>query len=121
MLAPEEEYDKILARGRKQNTSIRNVSFKENEARLLRRLAKYKSQHLLFMRNPDVEWTNNMSERDVRVCRKHTNVSGGFRSDRGQERYCDILSVLRTMLRQGINQFTGIQWIMAVFTSEVAS
>lgn len=110
--AYEQEYDRILAEGRQQNQSAKPKWAKQDEAALLRRLEKYKANHLLFLHDFAVSFDNNMSERDLRKCKNRQKMSGGFRTQEGSSMYCDILSVIETAKRSHINPFDMISRIL---------
>ena len=105
-------YDKILKKGYKQNEKVTWRYAKDKEQALLGRMTKNKNAHLFFMYDFDVEFTNNISERDLRKCKTKQKVSGGFRSQRGKESYCTIMSVIETCKRKQINVFEGISRIL---------
>ena len=42
-----------------------------------------------------------MSERDLRKCKNREKSSGGFRTAKGKELYCKILSIIETCRRKG--------------------
>ena len=69
---------------------------RESEEKLLRRLEKYKENHLLFLHDFTVPFENNLSERDLRKCKNRQKMSGGFRKPGGMEMYCSILSIVET-------------------------
>ena len=52
----------------------------------------YESAVLLFTRNPDVAFTNNGAERDLRMSKVKQKVSGCFRTRKYAEAYCRISS-----------------------------
>ncbi len=106
------EYGQILSRGFAQNRTVRYAYARQNEKTFLKRLVAYRDNHLLFLRDFRVDWNNNASERDLRKAKRHTVVSGGFRSDDGMDIYCRNLSVLETMKKQGINPWSGIFWLL---------
>lgn len=97
----EKEYDAIIKRGERQNQKTNSKYAKAEEAALLSRLKKYKENHLLFLHDNRVAFDNNMSERDLRKCKNRQKMSGGFRTFKGQEMYCRILSVIETAKRKG--------------------
>ena len=107
----EKRYDEIVALGRKQNKNTKGKLAKQDECRLLNRLEKYKDHHLLFLRNFSVPFSNNMSEKDLRICKNREKMSGGFRTDIGRDMYCSILSVIESLKRQRINLLRGIESI----------
>lgn len=96
-------YDEILELGLQQNLKTKNTYFKTNEKRLLNRLKKYKSNHLLFLEDFDMPFDNNLSERDLRHIKAKQKVSGGFRSEQGLEAYCNIKSLLITCRKKGLD------------------
>lgn len=108
----EQEYDRILTEGWRQNQSTKPKWAKQDEAALLRRLEKYKVNHLLFLHDFAVSFDNNMSERDLRKCKNRQKMSGGFRTQEGCSMYCDILSVIETAKRIHINPFDAISFIL---------
>ena len=107
------EYDQILADGRKDNESIQDKDTKNADRALLHRMAKYKDNHLLYLYRKDVEFTNNLSERDLRKCKNRQKISGGFRSQAGKSVYCKILSIIETVKRKTIPFVEAVKNILA--------
>lgn len=96
-------YDELLKQAKEQNKLTSGSIAKSDELSLIRRLETYKSNHLLFASHPEVPFTNNMSERDLRKCKNRQKVSGGFRKDLGKSVYCTLLRVIETCRRRGIS------------------
>lgn len=96
-----EAYDGIVAEGRRQNLTTDGEIASKEERSLLNRLEKYKDNHLLFAWDFEVEFTNNMSERDLRKCKGRQKMAGGFRTDAGKTLYCRIMSIIETAKRKG--------------------
>ncbi len=96
-----ETYDRIVAEGRRQNLTTDGKIASKEERRLLNRLEKYKDNHLLFAWDFEVEFTNNMSERDLRKCKGRQKMAGGFRTDAGKTLYCRMMSIIETAKRKG--------------------
>lgn len=71
----------------------------------LNSLKKEKLSLLYFLENPLVPPTNNGSERGLRRLVIHRKINGGFRSDKGAERYHILASIIETAIRQGKNIF----------------
>ena len=109
----EKRYDEILAAGRKENRRTKGKVARKEEKALLRRLETYKENHLLFLHDFDVPFSNNMSEKDLRICKNRQKMSGGFRNSFGRRMYCDILSFVETVKRRGRNVFQSITALIA--------
>lgn len=107
-------YDAIIIRGWEQNASTKGYHARKCEQRLLRRLAKYKMNHLLFAYDFRVEFTNNISERDLRKVKGRQKIAGGFRKNSGKEMYCKIMSVVETLKKRSENLFEKIKQKFAI-------
>jgi transposase len=115
------EYDRILEKGWKEyKVATEEDKEKEfyhvDERRLLERLGEYKEEHLRFLTDFRVPFTNNMAERDMRKFKNKAKVSGCFRSAEGAQIYARIASVITTLRKQNLNVFNGLR---AVYSGEV--
>ena len=72
-------------------------------------LAKHETEVLRFATNPDVPFTNNRAERDIRMAKVKQKVSGCFRNQKYAAAYCRISSYLQSMAHQGYNPLTAIE------------
>ena len=108
-------YDEILQLGFSENKSTKPKWAQREELALLNRLTKYRDNHLLFIKQFDVAFSNNMSERDLRKCKNRQKVAGGFRSSEGCVMYTDILSVIETSKRINLNVFDTV---LAIFQGQ---
>ena len=63
--------------------------------------------------HPDVAFTNNRAERDLRMSKVKQKVSGCFRTRKYAEAYCRISSYLQSMANQGYNPLVAIQIALA--------
>ncbi len=70
--------------------------------------AKHEAGVLRFARDPDVPFTNNRAERDIRMAKVKQRVSGSFRTPRHAEAHCRISSHLQSMAHQGCNPLAAI-------------
>lgn len=109
----EKEYEKIIKKGYKENEKTKHKYAKEDEKALLNRLVKYRENHLLFIYDSRVPFDNNISERDLRKCKNRQKMSGGFRTEKGRDMYCRILSVVETGKRKKENIFDMIKNIFS--------
>jgi transposase len=81
-------------RGRLKRSKSRN---------LLERLIDFEDDVLRFMTNPDVPFTNNLAENDLRMTKVQQKISGCFRSLQGAQIFCRIRGYLTTCRKQGVN------------------
>jgi len=81
-------------RGRLKRSKARN---------LLERLIDYEDDVLRFMEHPQVPFTNNLAERDVRMTKVQQKISGCFRSMDGALMFCRIRGYLSTCRKQGLS------------------
>ena len=69
----------------------------------------YETEILRLTQNPEVAFTNNRSERDIRMAKVEQKVSGCFRSPKYAAAHCRISSYLKSMAYKGYNPRTAIQ------------
>lgn len=113
----EKEYDEILKLAKVENKQISSSYYKKQKAiPLYNRLKKYKKNHLYFIKNFSVPFDDNLSERDLRIFKNKTKISGGFRSIEAARHYVNVLSIIKTSIKRNINPFESIQ---KIFHSEV--
>ena len=99
----EARYDAILDNAEVQAANTRGRYARRAEKALIKRLRRYKANHLLFLHDFRVPFSDNMSERDLRKCKNRQKMSGGFRSAGGVRMYCSIMSVIETIKRRGMD------------------
>jgi transposase len=109
IMAYETRFDILLSKGYEENTQTKGKYAKESEKTLLNRLKKYKSNHLLFLRDFKVAYDNNLSERDLRKCKTKQKVSGCFRKQSGNELYCKVMSFIETCKRKHLSVLQSIE------------
>lgn len=104
----ERRYDAIVAAGLAFHMSLprlpraqrRGWKPKRPGHNLLTRFQVRRDDVLRFLHNPQVPFTNNQAERDVRMMKLRQKISGGFRSFAGAEIFAAIRSVLSTARKQ---------------------
>jgi len=106
-------YDEIIAAGFAANKNTRSRIYGKDEKTLLNRLRKYKDNHLLFAARFEVPFDNNESERDLRIVKTKTKVSGCFRSIEGGKRYAALMSVVKTAIKQNLSPYLAVRDIFA--------
>ena len=109
------EYSQIIDEGRQQNPIAEKPANKRGRPAkgkirsLIERLANYKAEVCLFTQNFNVPFDNNQAERDVRMVKVKTKVSGCFRTKAGADSFATIMSYIGTANKQGINSYTAIK------------
>ena len=107
------KYTEILDRGQKEYDSAiegkKNITYYDEERRLLSRLRKYLIEHLRFLTDFEVPFSNNGAEHGAKHVKGKQKASGGFRSDSGVDNYAVIASVIATLRKQRKHIFTAIK------------
>ena len=80
-------------KGRQKKSKSRN---------LLERLLDYRQDTLRFMVNPNVPYTNNLAEGEIRFVKLYQNISKCFRNLQGAKRFCIIRSFFITARSHGM-------------------
>ena len=78
---------------------------------LVRRLWEYGDEHMLFLHDYDVPFTNNLAERDLRAEKTKQKVSGCFRSWHGIESFVTIRSFISTVKKRGMNLVCSLRTV----------
>lgn len=102
------EYDEILERAKLENRKIESQYYKAKAEKLRRRLLKYRESQLLYIKDFNVPFDNNMSERDLRMIKNKTKISGGFKSMDGASTYAAVISIAKTSIKREINPLKAI-------------
>lgn len=111
----DKKYDEIIKIAYEENplpqetTSKRGRKKKSKVLNLISRLENYKASVCLFIKKLCVPFDNNQAERDLRMIKVKTKVSGCFRSEEGAQEYLTIMSYIGTAHKHGINAFTAIK------------
>ena len=113
-------YDSIVTRGLNYHQSLKPLERKNNRGRkkrrvghnLLIRLRDYKEDVLKFIEKPEIPFTNNQAERDLRMIKCKQKISGSFRTMKGAKNFATIRSVISTVKKQGLDILESIKDIM---------
>lgn len=66
---------------------------------------KYKENYLNFLKDFELPFDDNLSERDLRVAKIKKKVSGCHRSFEGLKSYSNIRTMIGTCIKQGKSYF----------------
>ena len=99
---PPDETQRTGKRGRVKRSKARN---------LLERLINYENDVLRFMENPDVPFTNNLGENDIRMTKVQQKISGCFRSVEGSEIFCRVRGYLSTCRKHGVSSSHAMEML----------
>ena len=101
------EYTKIFKRKKWQRWKVK----KEKWLNLLERLEKKENAVLWFLDNFSIPFDNNLAERDLRMVKTRTKISGCFRSEEWTKWFCRFRSYISTLKKQNIDIYPAIQSI----------
>lgn len=92
------------SRGKPKKTKGRN---------LFDRLTKYQDAVLAFAFHPEVPFSNNQAERDIRPTKTKMKVSGCFRTQYGAEIYARIQSFISTVRKLQFSPFNELYTVLS--------
>ena len=107
-------YNRILRKAYQQNPLPDKVPGKRGRQKrgkiraLIDRLKERKEAVCLFIKNFTVPFDNNQAERDLRMVKVKTKVSGCFRTSDGARYFLRIMSYVGTARKQGVRPFEAI-------------
>ena len=67
---------------------------------------------MAFLSHPEISFTNNQAERDVRMIKLKNKISGGFRTEKGADNFLMIRSFISTMRKKGLNLIEAVKKII---------
>lgn len=97
-------YDDIITKAQREQARRGTI----DSHNLLKRLKEYKIETLRFMHDFNVPFTNNQSERDLRMNKVKQKISGCYRSTTGGHDSCRIRTLLSTAKKNKKNIFNSI-------------
>lgn len=87
---------------------------KQSKARnLLTRLRDFEEETLRFLTCSDIPFTNNQSERDIRMTKVQQKISGCFRSLDGAKAFARVRSYISTCLKHGTSATEALRTLFA--------
>jgi len=105
ILAFEKQYDEILSVGTAEYAAMPPNRYYRDGYNLHKRMQEYRHNHLLFLRHPEIEYTDNISERALRKYKRKQKQAVTFRSSQSVEFLCDAMSIIETNRLQGADIF----------------
>ena len=76
---------------------------------LQKRLREYQDHHLYFLKHPDIDYTNNISERELRKFKRKQKQAVVLRSDSGGQHICDALTIIENAKMQNKNIYDVVE------------
>lgn len=111
----DKKYNDLIKQAREENPLPVSTEKKRGRKKkgkilaLVERLDNYKASVCLFIHNFMVPFDNNQAERDIRMIKVKSKVSGCFRSEDGARDYLKIMSYVGTAHKQGYNAYDAIR------------
>jgi transposase len=87
----------------KENYNKDKKQYYESERCLKTRLREYVDDHLRFLTDFRIDFTNNLAERGLRKIKTKLKIAGGFRNLKFAKYYCDAISIIDTCKKQNMN------------------
>lgn len=112
-VAIEKNYDMLITNGKKEEPpptkSGKRGKYKRSKGlNLLERLEKHKESVLAYAFDPNIPFTNNLAERDLRPSKIKMKISNTFRSTEGANHHARIAGFTSTLRKQNINVFSAL-------------
>lgn len=92
----EQKYAEIISIAEAEYIKHPPKKYYPNGCNLYKRMDKYRSNHLLFLRHPEVDYTNNLSERSLRKFKRKQLQAVTFRSNKSVEHLCNCMSIIES-------------------------
>ena len=90
------KYESILKTAEEEYSQFPPTKDYPDGFNLQKRLREYQKDHLFFLTHPEVDYTNNVSERGLRKFKRKQRQAVVLRSDSGGRHVCDALTVIET-------------------------
>lgn len=104
----EHRYDEILNLAKQEYEYEPPNKYYREGFNLYRKMALYKSEHLLFLHDRRVSYSNSRSERLLRIFKRKQAQTMGFRSFHGLHYLCQSLGVVASLSAQDKNLYKSV-------------
>ena len=112
----EARYDEIINLAKNEYEYEPPSKYYKDGFNLYKRMEEYKSNHLLFLHDRRVPYSNSLSERLLRIVKRKLHQVMCFRSFGGFEALCNCLGTIEMLRTQEQNLYNGIT---AIFDRQV--
>ena len=109
LLKMKEVRDKAVFKGRESLSYYYTHGFQKFYMSIIERLFDHEGAICLFTKNFHVPFENNQAERDIRMVKVKTKVSGCFRTKDGDQDFLTIMSYIGTAKKQGKSPLLSIR------------
>lgn len=93
----------------KKEYNAAKSQYYDSERCLKSRLREYIDDHLRFLTDFRIDFTNNLAERGLRKIKTKLKIAGGFRNLKFARFYCDAISIIDTCKKQNMSIFETIK------------
>jgi hypothetical protein len=104
----EAEYDEVIAIAKSEYEYEPPGKYNREGFNLYKRMDSYKENHLLFLRDRNVPYTNSLAERMLRILKRKMRQMMCFRSYGGFESLCECLGVIATLRSHNQNLYRAV-------------
>lgn len=87
----------------KEDYEKEKSAYYDSERCLVTRLKEYVDDHLRFLTDFRIDFTNNLAERGLRKIKTKLKIAGGFRNLKFSRYYCGAISIIDTCKKQKVN------------------
>ena len=84
-------------------------------------MTAYRDNHLLFLTRPEIDYTDNLSERALRKYKRKQKQAVSFRSNSSVEFLCNAMSIIETRRLEGANIYNTVREIFSPAADSSAS
>ena len=101
-------YDAILKPRHSEYQASPPGKYYRDGVNLLKRMTAYRDNHLLFLTHPEIDYTDNLSERALRKYKRKQKQAVSFHCNSSVEFLCNAMSIIETRRLQGANIYNTV-------------